>query len=90
MRDKSGTRDWFFHWGGEFWPLCLSCVDGIECQDHLFFPCPFRLEVWEGVVRLLWSSHCVTAWFRISFTIKLFKFQFDTSPHYSQFPLLVE
>ncbi|KAL4310092.1 hypothetical protein GQ457_01G016290 [Hibiscus cannabinus] len=48
--------------GLEVNPLCRLCESDIETKSHLFFCCPYSIEVWQHILQLCRIARSVSGW----------------------------
>lgn len=46
MLGRLPTRDRLLSWGLSVPTNCVLCTNGIESHHHLFFGCPFAVDIW--------------------------------------------
>ena len=49
-------------WGENVDGSCTLCQDPIETRDHLFFKCPFSVEVWKKLLRPILGDRYTNDW----------------------------
>ena len=47
MLARLPTRDRILSWGLQVPDSCVLCADGLESHNHLFFDCPFAVQIWN-------------------------------------------
>ncbi|KAL4274092.1 hypothetical protein GQ457_13G029430 [Hibiscus cannabinus] len=48
--------------GIEVNPLCRLCGSDVETRSHLFFGCPYSIEVWQHILHLCRIARSVNGW----------------------------
>lgn len=44
---------------------CVLCQEPLETRNHLFFDCPYLLQIWEALMKGVLKEKYVTGWERI-------------------------
>ncbi|CAA7025727.1 unnamed protein product [Microthlaspi erraticum] len=60
--NRNPTLDRVTSWGCDVEQTCLLCGTSDESRDHLFFACPFSLQVWQEVLLKLSISSPPSQW----------------------------
>lgn len=60
--DRNPTLDRLLSWGLDVDTICLLCGNADESRNHLFFECPYSVEVWSSICARLNFTSPPTSW----------------------------
>ncbi|XP_010435962.1 PREDICTED: uncharacterized protein LOC104719693 [Camelina sativa] len=60
--NRLSTGDRMQSWGGNYTTSCALCSCSLETRNHLFFSCPFSIEIWTGLTSNLLLNSFSTSW----------------------------
>ena len=63
--NRLATGDRILRWNPQAMSACWLCNLDLETSDHLFFECPYSVEVWRGIVRNLAGLGRYLQWNRL-------------------------
>jgi len=62
IKNRLTTGDRMLSWNAGADSSCVLCHHLVETRDHLFFTCPYSVEVWSTLTRKLLSQHFTNRW----------------------------
>jgi len=69
VHNRLSTGDRMLQWNMGVAATCILCNNDLESRNHLFFSCPYAMEVWEPLAATIYNTSYSTDWQTIINTV---------------------